>query len=128
MHTKTIDFVKQLLGGYEFLQFLGFLFWALVGAYILMQIHANTRDVKSARTPVQWSWKTFAKDNVRRIFFNLVLIIVVIRFSKETTGRSINDFWALVIGLSSDGLAMLLQSFNIAKLSGTIKPPETTTP
>lgn len=119
------NFLYHLLGGYEPLAFLQLLIWALVGTYILMQIHANQRDVKSYRTPVQWSWRVFFKDNLRRILFNLVLIVVTIRFSKEITGKEISDFWALVIGLSSDGLALLIQSFNIAKLSGTFSKQDT---
>lgn len=114
--------IESILGGYDFFAFLGFLFWALIGAYILVQFNANNRDVISVRTPVSFSWAFWFKDNVRRVVFNGVLIIVAIRFSKDITGREINEFWSLVIGLSSDGLALLLNQFKIIKLSGTAKP------
>jgi hypothetical protein len=121
-----MSFLNRLLGGYSPLDFAAFTFWACIGAFILMQIHANTRDAKSFRTPVNFSWRFWLLDNVRRITWNLLLILTAIRFSKDLTGREITDFWALVIGLSSDGLAMALQGLNIFKFTGTAKktPPE----
>lgn len=114
--------IESILGGYDFFTFLGFLFWALIGAYIVVQFNANNRDVISVRTPVSFSWGFWFKDNVRRVVFTSVLIITTVRFSKDITGREINEFWSLVIGLSSDGLALLLNQFKIIKLSGTAKP------
>lgn len=119
-------FNQMVLGGYNFGQFLGFTFWALIGAYLLMQFKANKRDVISSRTPVEWSWRFFIFDNLRRITFNLVMILVVIRFSVDITGREINEFWALVIGLSSDGLALLLSHFNLLNLTKTSRTPGNT--
>lgn len=116
---NTLMSIQQFLGGYTLGHFLSLFAWALIGAYILVQFNINNRDVSSQRTPVQFSWKFWIKDNLRRTIFNAVLILVTLRFSKEITGRELNEFWALVIGLSSDGLAQLVNSFKLMKLSGT---------
>ncbi len=116
----------MLLGGFSFWKFVGLFLWALVGAYILVQMHNNTREPLSARTPIKFTWGFWFRDNVRRVVFTGVMIIVVIRFSIEITGRPINEFWALVIGMSSDGLALFLNKFNLVKLIGTVKGPDQT--
>jgi len=115
------EFNQSLFGGYTLGQFAGLLFWALIGAYILLQYDAQTRDVQDLKTPTNFSWKFWLNDNWRRIVFNLVLIMTCIRFSKEVTGMDINEFTALVIGLSSDVLAQLLSKFKIVNLKGTAK-------
>ena len=115
--------IKSFLGGYSIGEFASLFAWALIGAYILVQFNINSRDPNSVRTPVKFSWKFWIKDNLRRVVFNGVLIIVTLRFSKEITGKELNEFWALVIGLSSDGLAQLLNTFKMVNLSGTVKPP-----
>jgi hypothetical protein len=75
--------------------------------------------VISTRTPVKFSWSFFLRDNVRRIFFNLILIVVAIRFTTELTGKAINEWHSFLIGLSSDGIAWALNHFRLWKLSGT---------
>ena len=120
---NTLLSIKSFLGGYSIGEFASLFAWALIGAYILVQFNINSRDPNSVRTPVKFSWKFWIKDNLRRVVFNGVLIIVTLRFSKEITGKELNEFWALVIGLSSDGLAQLLNTFKMVKLSGTVKPP-----
>jgi hypothetical protein len=109
----------SILGGYDLGTFIGFVFWALVGAFILVNIHAQTRDPLSSRTDIKFKWSTWLRDNIRRTAFNLTLILVVVRFSQDLTGRAISDFWAFVIGFSSDGLALLLNKFRIVNLIGT---------
>jgi hypothetical protein len=110
--------MQALLGGQDVWTFLGYVAWALIGAFIMVQIHANSRDPKSQRTPVKFSWAFWLRDNGRRALFSLVLIMVAIRFSPEIFGKEINHFWALIIGLSSDGLALLINGFKIANLTG----------
>lgn len=113
--------INRLCGGYNGTEFLFFVFWAMVGAFIMINIHAQTRDPKAIRTPVCFSWRIWLHDNFRRVIFNLTLILVTIRFSKEVTGKEINDFWAFVIGLSFDAIAILLNKFNLVNLIGTLK-------
>lgn len=114
-----MNLLSFLNSGYTLGQFASFFGWALVGAYILVQSGINNRDPNSSRTPTEFSWKFWFRDNARRVAFNGVLILVAIRFSKEITGKDINEFWAFVIGLSSDGLAQLINYFKISKLTGT---------
>ncbi len=115
------EFNEAVLGGYTFWKFAGLLFWSVVGAYIIWQYDVQTRDVEDARTPTNFSWKFWLSDNWRRILFNLVLIMTCIRFSKEVTGKEISEFTALVIGLSTDILAQLLNKFRLINLKGTAK-------
>lgn len=113
------EFHSSIFGAYTAWQYAGFVLWALVGAFIMVNLQAHSRDPKSLRTPNKFSWQFWIVDNGRRIAFNLVLILVVIRFSKEITNREINDFQALIVGLSSDGLAILINKFKLANLIGT---------
>lgn len=112
-------FIESVLGGYDPGAFAGFVFWALVGTFLIVNIHAQRRDPGSNRTPFCFSWKYWLRDNPRRILFNLACILTTIRFSQDITGRSITDFWALVIGLSFDLLAIGLDKLRIIKLIGT---------
>lgn len=111
--------INSIFGGYDGWQFAGFVLWSLVGAFIMINLQSHTRDPKSPRTPNCFSWSFWLLDNGRRVVFNLVLIIAVIRFSKDITGHEINDFWAFAIGLSSDGLAILVNKFKLVNLIGT---------
>jgi hypothetical protein len=112
-------FFESLSGGYDPGQFLGFFAWALIGAFIMICIQTQSRDPKSLRTPVKFSWIFWLRDNVRRVVFNIVLILVCIRFSQEVLGKPISDFGSLIIGLSLDGLAILINKFKLANLIGT---------
>jgi hypothetical protein len=125
------EFNQAVLGGYSLGKFAGLFFWALVGAYVLIQIHNNSRNPASSRTPVAFSWSFWFRDNARRVVFNLVLILVAIRFSQDlisllnkagiSTGGAteINEFWAFVIGLSSDLLAQGANKLRLINLIGT---------
>lgn len=114
---------SSIFGGIDPWHFLGLTLWALIGAYILIQINNNSRDPSSSRTPVKFTWRVWFMDNLRRVVFNLILILVTIRFSPELTGKEVNEFWALLIGFSSDGIAILLNKFKIMNLIGTYKAP-----
>lgn len=121
----------SLFGSLDPWFFLGLFCWGIVGAYILIQLNANRRDPQSSRTPVLFSWRVWFKDNFPRVIFNLVLIFVFIRFIPDIKEQfptalgwmRVNEFTALIIGFSSDGLALLLNKFNIVKLVGTYKAP-----
>ena len=120
------EFNQAVLGGYTIGHFAGLLLWAIVGAYIIIQFNANTRDPKSDRTPVKFSWIFWFRDNVRRVIFNLVLIITALRFGPDMVKKifnqdvvKINEFWALIIGLSSDLLALAFNKLRPVNLIGT---------
>lgn len=130
------EFNEAVLGGYNLGHFIGLFFWALIGAYILMQLNANQRNPSSSRTPIAFSWSFWLRDNIGRVVFNLVLILVAIRFSTDlielinkvgisTAGvTKINEFWALVIGLSSDLLAQGANKLRLVKLIGSAQKTE----
>lgn len=120
------EFNDAVLGGYNVGRFLGFVFWAIVGAYITVQFTANRRDPSSTRTPEKFSWRFWFRDNARRVLFVLVCILTTLRFSQDITGRELNEFWSLVIGLSFDLLAVVLNNLRLVKLIGTAKDPGST--
>lgn len=116
--------LSRLLGGITPLDFGVYYFWALVGAFITMQIHAQTRDVKSFRSPVRFSWAFWLQDNSRRILFNLVLIGAFIRFSDELIHVKISDVIAFGIGLAFDLLSLAITKLSPVKLSGFLNKQE----
>lgn len=113
------EFNDAVLGGYSIGQFAGYFFWAIMGVFIVVQFNVNTRDRKGDRTPEQFKWSFWFRDNARRVAFNVALIFATIRFSQQVTGREINEWWSFVIGLSFDLLALVLNKFRLLKLIGT---------
>lgn len=114
-------FNDAVLGGYNIGRFLGFVFWAIIGAYITVQFTANRRDPSSSRTPEKFSWGFWIRDNSRRVAFVMACILTTLRFSQDITGKELNEFWALVIGLSFDLLAIILNNLRLVKLIGLVK-------
>jgi hypothetical protein len=110
---KYPDFFSVLIGpgGPGF--FLGYIVIAFICAFVMMLIDASQRDVKSSRTPEQFSLRFWFADNLARFFANLLLIPITIRLCYEYVGPTWMLFLAAGIGFGVDGLAMLAKKFGI---------------
>jgi hypothetical protein len=104
---------KILLGDLEPQNFIAMLFFALIGVAISILVHSTNRDPGSKRSPYRFTLSFILRDNGQRILLNALLIVVVIRFSKEILGFEIKPFIALLIGISFDKLSELLRNSNL---------------
>lgn len=103
------QFISTLLGGQTASAFAALLFFALLGAAISMLLHTTKRDPNSTATPIRFSWLFFIEDNWKRAITSLLLIYVALRFTPDIIGVTINEFWAIAIGLCNDKLAELIK-------------------
>lgn len=102
-----------LLGDLQPQNFFAMLFFAFVGAIISILVHSTNRDPGATRSPFSYNFNFLLKDNGQRILLNVLLIVVVIRFSQELLGFEIKPFVALLVGISFDKLSELLRNSNL---------------
>ena len=115
MGTKYPDFWAAFLNGMPLgVLFAGFVF-ALLGVLLNALLKASARNPLSDRTPVEFSWKFFWSDNVKR-FINsglttLIAIFLSLRFFKELTGveDSISMIYCFGVGFAIDKAVMALK-------------------
>ena len=99
----------SLLGSQSCAAFAALVFFALIGLALSGLLQTTKRNVTSAATPVQFSWKFFLRDNWRRWLTAALLIYVALRFTPELFGMQISTFWALAIGFSLDKVAQFIK-------------------
>jgi len=97
-----------LLGSATPVQFAAALVIAYITAFTMMLIGTTKRDINSTRTPFCWSWEFFTSDNFKRILGNILLIILVIRFSQKWVPAEYIAYGAAIVGLLSDKLSVLI--------------------
>ncbi len=107
---NKVDVIQQIIGSTDYSTFFAAIFFGFIGAFTMMLVEATTRDLKTNRSPENFSWGFFFKDNVARFFTNLLLVIIVIRFAPNLINEQISTFWGFVIGLGSDKLAVLIKN------------------
>jgi len=115
MGTKYPDFWAAFLNGIPLgVLFAGFAF-ALLGVLLNALLKASSRDPNDSRTPMQFSWRFFWSDNVKR-FINsglttLITIFLSLRFFKELTGLedSISMIYCFGVGFGIDKAIMKLK-------------------
>lgn len=66
-------------------------------------------DKRHEIKPNSFFCKFLFRNNYRRIFISLILILVTIRFSTQLVGLQQNAFSSFVIGLCSDHLGKIIQ-------------------
>lgn len=79
---------------------------ALIGIALSLLLFTTKRDPMSDRTPIEFSWKFFWNDNLKRVLKSIALTILVlfvtIRFSQEIMGQKLTMFYAFSLGLGLD--------------------------
>lgn len=103
---KYPDFWAAFLNGLPLGTLFAAFIFALVGLAIRALVIAQYRDPASPRTPQQWSWAFWRKDNLPRLLnsaaLTILVIFVSIRFVNELTGKELSMFYALGLGLFFD--------------------------
>ena len=63
--------------------FIAALFFASLGWFLYKSWTAKKRDVSSSRTPQNWDWKFWIKDNIHEAFIHGVVMFLLIRFAPD---------------------------------------------
>jgi len=113
MHNLEI-FIHDILK-IDPLLFLSYMFWAGVGVFLSLLLHATQRNTVN-NTQAAFNWKFLFFNNRKRLLVSFILILVTIRFSKQLIGLDQNSFSAFIIGLCSDYLGKIVQQ-KMSKIS-----------
>lgn len=84
--------------------------FAIIGAIVSLLIDVVKREPNSPNSPVNFSFRHLIKDNYKKFFLSLLLILLSIRFCKEIFNIEPNMFICFIIGLISDQLALIVKS------------------
>lgn len=107
------EILKEVLGNQSLAGFSGNLILAVIGIFLKLMMHANTRNAASPNTPTDFSVGFLLKDNALRLFssfaFSLFVVFVAIRFTSELLHVELNPFIAVMIGFCSDLIAEKLK-------------------
>lgn len=113
------SFLNEVLGTSQYTVLLANLFWAYIGAFVMILLITNKRDPLSKESPVHFSWSFFFSDNVKKIVATIILIFVAIRFGDQflapylPAGTTLNSFIYFLVGFGCDRLSQLFKDRNI---------------
>ncbi len=124
---KLLDIAFGPLGSVMMLAMMAF---AFLGAMIFLVQEARGRDQGSLRTPEQWSWRFYLRDNWSRLLLGMLLTYVFIRFSSAlivpfmpSDSDEMLLLASVVVGYSFDRLSHLLKNrIPIMKANGSKDP------
>lgn len=122
------DYLKLILGTTPAATFLAAYTFAVIGIFISLQTHANSRDTASATSPVEFSYKFMILDNLIRItasaFTTLLTLFIMIRFSVELLGTALSMLTAFGIGFGYDKAFQTLKNASL-NISNKFTAPTT---
>jgi len=110
------EFANLVLGHTSPAMFAALFFFAVVGVFINLLLHAQSRNVLSTDTPEKFSFRFLLYDNWRRIVLAILLIYISIRFVgiifdiDVVNNNELYLFAALIIGFLFDKLGEYLKS------------------
>ncbi len=105
------EFLSLVLGDISIAKYLACLLFAILGVAVFTFTEVSGRDVKSEKTPILFSWKFLALDNIKRYVLTGILIFLQFRFSEEVFHVDLNVYTALTMGFNADGLAGIAKQF-----------------
>jgi uncharacterized membrane-anchored protein len=108
---------QQLLGNIDPQLYIASLIAALVGVLFVLLLGSTLRSVDSPHSPRDFSWSYLLSDNAKRIYLNILVVIVTLRFMPEIMESELSVWKGFIVGTASDGLALLIkQKTNILNL------------
>lgn len=132
------SFLQLITGTNDFGYFLACLFFAVLGAILVMFLGAKKGKKKASYSPAKLDWEYFWNDNTKRIAGTSILIFISIRFMpyfynylgiSGFIGDELNDEAKLAVsfllGLGSDKLSALFKKLGILKNDPTQNPANT---
>lgn len=102
--------IKQyLLGGLDPALLAACFIAACVGVLFVLLAGTTLRDPKSESSPTHWSWSYLWSDNAKRIYLNIIAIVVSLRFMTELFGWELTVWKGFVIGTGWDLIALIIK-------------------
>ena len=98
------EFISIILDGMQPVYFWVYYFFAFLGLVTYLIIDLWNRNVASERSPVQFSWSFWIKDNYLRIILTLLIVPIAIIMFQEMMGTGITYLGAFILGLATDAL------------------------
>ena len=96
------EFINIILDGIQPVYFWVYYFMAFLGMVTYLIIDLWNRNIVSERSPINFDWRFWIKDNYLRVILTLFLSPIVILLFQEITGVGITIMGAFVLGLSMD--------------------------
>ena len=96
------EFISIILDGIQPVYFWVYYFMAFLGMVTYLIIDLWNRNIVSERSPINFDWRFWIKDNYLRVILTLFLSPIVILLFQEITGVGITMMGAFVLGLSMD--------------------------
>lgn len=100
---------SELLGSIDPSLYVAAFVAALVGVLFTLLVGSTLRSVKSANSPQDFSWSYLLSDNAKRIYANILVIIVTLRFMPEVLGVELSVWKGFIVGVSYDALALIIK-------------------
>lgn len=100
---------QYLLGGLDPALYAACFIAACVGVLFILLIGTSLRDPLSANSPAKWSWSYLMSDNAKRIYANIIAIIVSLRFMTELFGWELTVWKGFIIGTGWDAIALIIK-------------------
>lgn len=98
-----------LLGGLDPALFIACFIAAMLGVLFVLLMGTRLRDPKSLDSPKHWSWSYLWCDNTKRIYANLIAVIISLRFMTELFGWELTVWKGFVIGTGWDVIALIIK-------------------
>lgn len=103
-------FTQVIIGDMEVPVFLGYYALAVFAEILSLAIRADNKRKDSPYTPDKFSWSFFFRDNLLKIFINLAVTALAIRFSNELVGQEITGWLSIIIGFTINFLVVKIQN------------------
>lgn len=97
------------LGGLPPALFVAAYVWGLLGIIVGRGYDAMTREPNKTGSPVNFSWTYWIRDNAKRFGWNLLFLLIAIRFAPEILGAQITVYASFLIGIGIDKVPDMLK-------------------
>lgn len=98
-----------ILGNTEPALFIAAVFFAAVGILAVLLAGTRLRDKSSISSPEKFSWRYLIDDNAKRIYLNVLCVLVTLRFLPELFNIDLTPWMGLVVGTMWDSLFLLIK-------------------
>jgi hypothetical protein len=123
MYEFYLSLKPYIIGNMPLAEFAAAMLFACATAAVFILFRVSTRDPLSDRSPVNFSWSYFWNDTFKRNVGTVLLIFLTIRIVQYWIAPRYAIYSAILIGLISDQLAMLMLKLKdklVSLISGKI--------
>jgi hypothetical protein len=98
-----------ILGDVEPALFIAAVLFAMIGILVVLLLGTRLRDPNSIESPEGFSWKYLFSDNAKRIYGNILCVLVTLRFMPEVLNIKLSAWMGFVVGTFWDGLFLIIK-------------------